>query len=161
MFEFEEEEYYDPSDDGYSHINAYSKGKTELGRMLSNFAYSPFVYEPYGKFNSVEGFYYWYLTGQKHDDLRELTGAKAKIQGQKYNSDRTECNLSEETIEVIQGAIIAKIAQNPKISEALLNSTLPIVHYYVSFGRVISLDSSWYEETLMEIRSALKMGQSQ
>lgn len=29
--------------DGIDHINIYSKGKTELGCLLSNFAFSPFT----------------------------------------------------------------------------------------------------------------------
>ena len=31
----------DPSKDGIDHINIYSKGKTELGKYLSNFTYAP------------------------------------------------------------------------------------------------------------------------
>jgi len=32
-----------PEEDGITHINIYSKGKTDLGRMLSNFAKLPFI----------------------------------------------------------------------------------------------------------------------
>ena len=31
---------YKQTEDGYNHINVYSKGKTELGRWLSNFAHT-------------------------------------------------------------------------------------------------------------------------
>lgn len=160
MFEWGHKEFFDPTDDGITHINTYSKGKTELGRMLSNFAYSPFVYAEYGKFNSVEAFWYWYLTGQKHDDLRTLSGSYAKVQGRKYDNDRTEHNLSEETIEVMQGAIICKIAQNPDLQNKIINSTLPFVHYYYMHGRVINpFDGyDWFSDTLEDIRTALKSG---
>lgn len=162
MFEWDQEkhEYFDPTDDGFTHINTYSKGRTELGRMLSNFAFSPFVYAEYGKFNSVEGYWYWYLTGQKHDDLRTLSGSYAKVKGQSYVSDRIEHSLSEETIEIMQGAIICKIAQNPKLQEMLLSSTLPFCHYYYMHGRVINpFDGhDWFSETLEDIRTALKSG---
>ena len=44
--------------DGMTHINVYSKGKTEIGRWLSNFAYSPIDLGNEGYFSSIEG--YWY-----------------------------------------------------------------------------------------------------
>ena len=156
MFEFEDEQYFDPSDDGYTHLNAYSKGRTHLGRMLSNFAYSPFVFEPYGNFCSMEGFYYWYVTGKEHQDLRKLHGSTAKVVGQKY--ERTVHSLTEQDLEIMQEAMIAKITQHPEIYDGLKNCTLPIVHYYVSFGRVIQLDKrhDWFAETLELIRDALQ-----
>jgi hypothetical protein len=49
---------YKSKDDGITHINIYSKGKTELGRWLSNFTYHPIETED-GKFDSVEG--YWVI----------------------------------------------------------------------------------------------------
>ncbi|WEM33402.1 hypothetical protein EJP02_341 [Escherichia phage EJP2] len=156
MFEFEEEIYFDPSEDGYTHLNAYSKGRTRLGRMLSNFAYSPFVFEPYGHFKSMEGFWYWYCTGQKHDILRTLSGAKAKAEGQKF--PRVITSMSDEDISTIQDAMVAKIVQNSEIKDALMKCNLEIVHYYVYAGRVVRLDQKddWFAETLNMIRDALQ-----
>lgn len=160
MFEWpsdDEREYFDPSEDGFTHLNIYSKARTKLGRDLSNFSYFPFVLEPYGKFDSVEGFWYWYLTGQKHDDLRHLSGAKAKAQGKKYNGDRDEYILTDETIGVMQDAIMAKIMQHPALMESLKNSTLPFCHYYVYFGKVVMVQGSeWFNETFENIRTVLK-----
>ena len=51
-----------PRNDGIDHINVYSKGKTELGRMLTNFAYIPFEYKGI-KYASVEAWWYCYLLG--------------------------------------------------------------------------------------------------
>jgi hypothetical protein len=48
-----------PSEDGVTHINVYSRGNTELGRLLSNFAHTPFSHPEFGEFASVEGFWYW------------------------------------------------------------------------------------------------------
>lgn len=48
---------FEPKNDGIDHINVYSGGATELGRLLTNFAHTPFENE-YGKFESVEGFWY-------------------------------------------------------------------------------------------------------
>lgn len=45
---------YTATTDGIDHINIYSKGKTTLGRMLSNFACTPFTHPEDGKFASIE-----------------------------------------------------------------------------------------------------------
>jgi len=50
-------EYY-PRGDGDTHINVYSKGKTELGRWLTNFTYET-VLTPYGMMNSMESYYHY------------------------------------------------------------------------------------------------------
>ena len=71
----------DPKEDGVSHINVWSRGTTDLGRDLSNFAHTPFVHPRYGPFQSVEGFWYWLSTGQKEIKLRHLWGYLAKEEG--------------------------------------------------------------------------------
>jgi len=45
-------------EDGVTHINIYSKGRTTLGQMLSNFEDSPFTCED-GNFRSIEDYWYW------------------------------------------------------------------------------------------------------
>ena len=47
-----------PKQDGISHVNIYSQGKTELGRMLSNFYHYQVITKD-GNFTSVEGYWYW------------------------------------------------------------------------------------------------------
>ena len=44
---------YLPIDEGVTHINIYSKSKLELGKLLSNFAKTPFTHPVYGEFASV------------------------------------------------------------------------------------------------------------
>ena len=51
-----------PDNDGIDHINVFSRCKTKLGRILSNFAYTPFVYEGIN-YKSVEGALFHYRTG--------------------------------------------------------------------------------------------------
>lgn len=158
MFEFPEEEknYIDATDDGYRHINIYSKAKTKLGRDLSNFSNHSFRLEPYGWFPSVETFYFWFLTGQKHDDLRKVSGASAKAAANKYMHDRIE--MTDECISIIQDAICAKIMQNPELAERLSKSKLPFCHYYVYAGKVVDVsgEHSWFVQTFEDIRTALR-----
>jgi predicted NAD-dependent protein-ADP-ribosyltransferase YbiA (DUF1768 family) len=62
--------------DGVNCINVFSRGETELGRQLSNFAHFPFEFEG-EKFQSVEGWYYWFSRGQE-PIMKFLHGSEAK-----------------------------------------------------------------------------------
>lgn len=146
-----------PNNDGITHINTYSKAKTKLGRMLSNFYPSTFTYEPYGTFASGESFWYWYLTGQKHNELKSLVGFEAKKQGRKYNHDRIDINgLTDEHIEVLSNMLVHKIIQNKDIQTELINSTLPFIHYYNYNGCTILIDCQWMLDTFVDIRYVLQ-----
>lgn len=121
-----------PAHDGEDHVNIYTKGKTELGRALSNLADTPFVMG--GKtFQSVESFWYYYLTGCVEEKLCSMKGYQAKVFG------RTLCHLriddeqfgpQGEHQEVIKEAMRCKLRQNKWILELLTESTLPLSHYY-------------------------------
>ncbi|AMM43911.1 hypothetical protein FDG95_gp348 [Pectobacterium phage vB_PcaM_CBB] len=158
MFEFDENPIYNPEEDGITHINIYSQAKTELGRMLSNFYYSPFTFEPYGEFASGESFWYWYLTGQQHNSLKTLHGFEAKKEGRKYRNDRLDVlGLTNEDLEVMEQMLVHKIAYNPNIAKLLKESTLPFVHYYSYHGRVIVPDGvDWLSTSYEDIRTVLK-----
>ena len=104
---------HDPNLDGVDHINVYSKGKTLLGQLLSNFAYSPFCHPEHGEFNSVEAFYYWLSTGKKYHRLCCLSGHAAKFHGSKL--PREHCDNFEEEIKL---AIKLKIEHSELIKYA-------------------------------------------
>lgn len=126
---------HNPENDGITHINVYSKGKTELGRLLTNFAHTPFTFEPYGTFQSVEAFWYYYLTGCQHESLRHLYGSQAKKAGQSVRDDRIDktTGLTPHQKETILEAIRCKLRQNKEVLTLLRESTLPFTHYY-AFG---------------------------
>lgn len=121
-----------PNKDGIDHINIYSKGKTELGRFLTNFSYSPIITED-GEFNSIEG--YWYWLGSKDESLRKLYGFKAKQKGREVKApDWIE---TKEFKEKILKAIDFKIQNNPKFLKQLIECELPLKHYYVYGSKVV------------------------
>lgn len=128
--------FFDPKEDGVTHINVWSKGKTELGRLLSNFAHTPISHDEYGHFASIEGLWYWLSLGKRHEELRKLFGYEAKKHGQllRYedSKDIFKSELSEKAFELeIKRAILMKIEQNDRLRELLKVSTLPLAHYYV------------------------------
>ena len=118
-----------PEEDGITHINCYSKGKTVLGRFLSNFAKAPFKTEE-GAFESIEG--YWYYLGTYHIDrykLKNLSGFDAKSWGKKMKEECPSVNCPDFEEKIFK-AICAKINNNKEMKELLLESSLPLVHYY-------------------------------
>jgi len=102
---------YVPSEDGITHINIYSKGKTEIGRFASNFAFSPFECED-GKFDSIEGYWYWLTinpSNPRRDELRKLYGFEAKRIGRELRGK--DWNLDEEFKKKICNAIKIKFEE--------------------------------------------------
>lgn len=122
------DEEYMPIDEYDNHINIYSNSARALGRQLSNFYRSETEHPEYGKFMSVEGFYYWLLTGKKNEELRELHGYEAKKVGSEFDSvvDSNNDSFKKE----IQTMILLKISQNKRIENNLASSNLPLTHYY-------------------------------
>lgn len=154
---------YLPEEDGKTHINVYSKGKTELGRLLSNFGHTPFDHPEYGHFSSIEGFWYWLSTGKKTEDLRFLFGYKAKQAGllirqqvEKYGEFKEIDNFKAE----IKKAMILKVEQNARLCQLLRNSSLPLTHYYVwgnedNYRISYPRSYAWIHEYLIDIRDYL------
>lgn len=133
-------------DDGKTHINIYSKGRTPLGRSLSNFAFRRFSHPSYGVFCSMEGFYYYVSTGCKVESLRRLTGLAAKKEGRKHPRVKVD-NFEQIMREGIQSCYM----NDTKIGEMILTQTidnggklLPFVHYYEMGGDIKSpADNAW------------------
>lgn len=121
-----------PDTDGINHINVYSKGRTQLGRLLSNFAHTPFVADPQdGEFASVEAYWYWLKTGCKWDELKPLYGYNAKAIGKTFpRVEMAEFDGKNVFDELIKEAIRCKLRQNHDLRRLLKDSTLPLEHYY-------------------------------
>lgn len=146
---------YSPAGDGITHINVYSAGKTELGRLLSNFARTPFYCDD-GWFASVEA--YWYWLGSKNDDLRGLHGLAAKQKGRECGGK--DWTSTPDFQHAIIRAIEYKIETYPEmIKEPMKESTLPFTHYYVFDGKVKKVPkSAWIMRELERMRGSLKDG---
>lgn len=143
-----------PSQDGVTHINIYSKGKTELGKFLSNFTHSPFHHPTDGKFESIEG--YWYWLSCKNDKLRDLYGFEAKKVGRELKGK--DWVDSEEFRTKIKQAIIIKIMNMFYTNYNLfLNSTLPFTHYYVYENKIVEVrEGKWIIDFITQTREVLK-----
>lgn len=140
--------------DGIDHINIYSKGNTELGRYLSNFAHAPFTHPVYGEFQSLEGFWYYNLTG--NEQLRNLYGYTAKSKGQELCKHRIndEWGIDRREVKV---AILCKLTQNdPELFQDFLDSDLPFRHYYNFGGKIVEpAEGKWIVEFFTDLRKLL------
>lgn len=159
---------YNPDLDGVDHLNVYSKAKTKLGRELSHFAHTPIEIPEHGRFASVEG--YWYWLSSRRDELRELHGVDAKAQGRSFR-DRNQrlpdthpdkkLAVVDNFSELIMQANRIKIDTYPGIKSMLINSDLPLVHYYVMYRdhqqtvKVVDGDS-WVWNDIAKYRAELK-----
>lgn len=155
---------FQPSEDGVTHINVFSKGRTELGRLLSNFAHTPFKHPEYGFFSSVEAFWYWLSLGKTDDKLRTLHGFQAKKEGKLLQDAYLAKHMKFPQIENFQSeikkAVLCKIEQNDRLKNLLKNSTLPLTHYYVwgdekSYRITYPEKYSWIHEYISDVRDYL------
>lgn len=145
-----------PNDDGVTHINIYSRGKTELGRSLSHFAHTPFIHPFFGPFTSVEGFWYYIKSRPLDERLRTLWGAQAKM----YGKNLKHC-IVPHFHEIILDVNWHKCVQNEPIRQMMKKSTLPFDHYFV-YGKEplikqVYIDNlSWLKTGFERIRQAIK-----
>jgi hypothetical protein len=140
-------------EDGISHINIYSRGKTPLGRFLSNFALAPFTEATLGRFASVEGLWYYLSTGRQHEMLRDLHGFEAKKQGKALERVEMPSDQFEKLIKV---GITAKLLANPKMLNTLIECELPLAHYYTYGTKVVDAGYEWLVEYHDHIRRSCR-----
>jgi len=136
----------DPENDGYTHINVYSKGRTQLGRMLSNFAATPFEIEGL-TFASVEAWWYWQMMEKDDAHLRTLTGWQAK----KYGKNLWLPHKAP-TKAALKRVYLRKVQKHKGIFSLLIHSELPLEHYYVYFGKAVDTKWLWTAKLWEEIR---------
>lgn len=146
--------------DGTDHINVYSKGNTQLGRMLSNF-YQAEIFTRYGSFMSIEGLWYWMGLSHEWDNpainpLRDLSGNAAKLKGQELRKRFGQTEHPD-----FEGAILRateyKIISKPQLLQMYLENDLPLVHYYVMRGAAVFNDSNKFQIDFLngELRQSL------
>lgn len=143
------------NDDGITHINIYSQGKTKLGKMLSNFYDSDFIHPQYGKFKTVEGLWYWLRTGKTHIEFRGMSGFKCKEFG-RTKSGNSDFVINEKFKKDILIGIETKIQSNRELLNLFKSSKLPFEHYYVNDDNIKKLPQyNWIVEGIEEIRKKL------
>lgn len=153
--------------EGVDHINVFSKSKTQLGRLLSNFAHTPFTVSD-GSFESVESWWYWkkmininktvlfpIFTEEHLSTIKNLIGKEAK----EYFRSLFEDGEGDyrPTKNELKEVYLQKLKEHPEITEMLLKNQLPIAHYYMMFDKQVNADSTlWTAKLWEEIASEIK-----
>jgi hypothetical protein len=137
--------------DGIDHINVYSQGKTFLDAFLSNWYRYPIILDDLGRFESVEGLWYWLST--KDERLRNMSGFAAKKLGKLL--PRLVTLPDDQFKSIIKQAIKIKVAGGPEYFN-FVKSTLPFAHYYVFKGKQVDAGHTWIIEYLEQLRTELK-----
>lgn len=156
IFKYENED-SDPLLEGITHINVYTKSKLDIGSKLSNISNIEVKLKD-GVFKSLEGFWFWKMTGMKHDFFRNCTGFEAKKHGSELVK-KGEKYISSSDIDFqneFKEAIRLKLKQHPDLLLDLIKTTLPLKHYYYHQGtkNVLSfrvIDKSKHKWQLDEI----------
>lgn len=146
--------------DGITHINVYSKAKSPLGRLLSNFAYTPITIENL-LFESIESWWYWtkmnkinesslfpLFSQEQLDEIRIKVGPDAKeFFRSLFKVDSSDYSPNKEEL---KKAYIAKLEHHPHIKQMLMDNKLPLAHYYMMWDKQINADSSLWTAKLWE-----------
>lgn len=144
-----------PEMDGKDHLNIYSRAATAIGRWCSNWEVAPIDLPVHGRFQSIEG--YWYWLGSGDDRLRNLAGWNAKKVGRTVMRERVDGFE-----ELITLAIKIKLATYAERAVDLLHEDLielPIVHYYVMPDRVIDVTAKY--QWMLDIFDNYRKGKSE
>jgi predicted NAD-dependent protein-ADP-ribosyltransferase YbiA (DUF1768 family) len=153
---------YEPTQEGITHINAYSRSGSDLGRFLSNFAQATFK-TPFGPFLTIEGYWYYlrFMNSGAPDhllqSLKNLSGENAKRLGKELEKNFNpwnELRLPERIFrDLIAEAIILKLLSAPENIVRRLKeiSRLPLVHYYIFNNAPVHGGYDWWVELMEEI----------
>lgn len=148
-----------PANDGVDHVNIYSRGRTELGRLLSHFATTPFDVAPHGRFACLEAYWYWLQCeeGPERERLRVLSGFAAKRAGRALRTPHFRLASELEFRRCIARATREKIRCTPRLASALRACTLPLTHDYVYAGRPVTPQGNdWVLEVVEFFRNRLQ-----
>lgn len=164
---------YIPINDGKDHINIYTKGSTELGRLLTNLSDVPVKVGDLN-FRTLEGL--WYFTLLSLTDsldkvnlkiLMNENGFKVKSHSREVISSHNLINEvdkirdTEEFRTSIKNFITIKIISNDKLMKMLKESELPLTHYYY-YGKLENPkvhylnEYQWMTDHIVELRNKLQ-----
>lgn len=140
-----------PLDDGITHVNIYTKGKTNLGKMLSNFHQCDIIIDGI-KYRTVEHYWQWAKAIYVNDlatatsILKMRSAASVKKAGSDLNTKHGILSIyvkSEVFRELIRKAITLKVHSNASLKKLLTYNIRPFTHYYVYNNTAIEQDTHY------------------
>lgn len=157
-----------PVNDGIDHINIYSRGKTKLGRFLTNMNDTP-VNTEHGEFKSAESYWHWLKLhslspSPKLEIFRTLSSFEShqlsrKMMGVADDGIKSQISAivtSEVFRNHIKNMITNKIKDNPQFLSLFRDNKVPYTHYYyygsIDYAKVIPLPQyDWIPQFLNDL----------
>lgn len=142
--------------DGEDHINIWIEGQTTLGQYLALDSDLPFTHKYFGRFQSVECFWFYIQSQERDDRLRSMRGQTLKTFSRKLTRHRVT-NFQA----IIADTMYQRVMAYKKLQDAIRESTLPFDYYYVERSGEIHLPVrpnffKWIVAAVNEIRKALQ-----
>ncbi len=160
-----------PNNDGVDHINVFTKGKTKLGRNLTNISNLSIDMGVLGTFASMEALWFYgrikmqgLMTHGIKEEIRVMRGWDAKRAMSDFPfkdiSEVLTVDAEDTFKELIKSGLRKKLEQHHWLRKELKRSTLPLAHYYY-YGKgdkVVVRDAGhkWVITYLEELRSILQ-----
>lgn len=140
-------------EDGVDHINIFRKGKTNLGKELEHGSSLPLKHSIFGKFQTIESFWYYIQSKERDDRVRQLTGMKLNQFAQQL-TPLYVLNFRA----IILDANYQRILQHDSLKDSFVSSVLPFDCYSTNKAgiRIRPSHFKWLTVGLEEIRCALK-----
>lgn len=126
-----------PAGDGVDYLDIGNRAVTVLGRALSATSSYGFDHPKYGRFNTLEG-YYWYIAymldgcSVAYGVLKELDGKASNAEGKASLSklDSSDIFGSVEFRELFMEGVIYRLEQNRLLMDNFMENRLPLKAYY-------------------------------
>ena len=145
---------YKPERECIDHLNVYSKSKSPLGRLLTNFAKANII-TPDGEFSSVEAYWYWLSipdSNPNREKIRTMSGFRAKSFGRELRKSSKEFRNEPLFEQKIRLAIRYKLCHADKNIIMRKEGHLPLAHYYIVGDKVkdVSPKFAWLRQVWAE-----------
>lgn len=142
--------------DGVDHINIWRRGETELGRFLALDSDLAVNHKYFGRFGSVETFWYYIQSRERDDRIRSMYGKTLKNFIRKLTREQIT-NFRA----MIADTMYQRVLQYPPLFHELKQSTLPFDYYYIDKRSEAGVPIrpnffKWVLSAMEEIRRAIK-----
>ncbi len=141
--------------DGVDHINVWDAAVTELGKILSHSYKFEFHHTMFGKFKTMESFWFYVRSKERDDQIRSLSGRPLK---EFVNNKLTICQITNFKA-IVMDTHWQRIRSSQPLMDEIKNSTLRFDCYYVNANSQIPTRPTMYKWIclgLEEIRNAIK-----
>lgn len=139
--------------DGVDHINIWERGTTELGRALSHGSRIKLTHDIFGKFSSMESFWYYMQSEERDDRMRNMSGQTLRSFARKMTPARI-INFRA----IIMDSNYQRIKANKPLAADLAKSTLPFECYFIGKDSDVRIRPNYFKWMIAgfdEIRTAL------